>query len=260
MKEQAPETGDHFKAVIAAPSLKAVLRSISTIYDEATLVISPEGITTLVADPAWASMIDVVLDKSAFMEFAADHFKIRVDIDKLSQILMVTDNLDIVLLERSSDEKSLVISFGYFKYELQLLESLRRLQVKSMPTIPNTTSVSIPGREFVRMVAAAEAVSDQARVGVGVGVDGEFFMEAVGVGGIPERTNKMSIIIPMSGTEVKRSASLYSIEYLQALAEAVNYDEAVCLEIATDRPLLATFEACSGCKIRYMLAPRIESD
>ena len=261
MKEHIQNgTGDHtgFKAAISAPSLKAVLSVIASVDDEAILTVSPDGITILMADPARASMIDVVLDKSAFTEFVADHFDLEVDIDRLVRITEVADNLDTVLLERSSDEKNLIISFGYFRYELELLKGLRKLRVQYMPTISDTASVSIPGREFVRMVAAAEVISDHARIGVGV--DGEFFMEAVGVGGIPERTNKMSIIIPMSGTEVKRSASLYSIEYLQALAEAVNYDEAVCLEIATDRPLLATFEACSGCKIRYMLAPRIESD
>jgi len=261
MNEEPIQNETGFKAVIPAPSLKAVLRVIASVDDEAILKVTPAGISTLLPDVANASMLDMVLDKSAFTEFAADHcFDLEIDIDKLTDMLRIADDLDTVLLERSSDEKNLIISFGYFRYELELLRARLRKPKTSMPAILDTVSVSIPGREFVRMVAAIEAVSDHARIGVGV--DGEFFMEAVGVGGTPKRTNKVSMVmvIPAPGAEVKRRSSLYPIEYLQALAEAVNYDKAVILEIATDRPLLAAFEACAGCKVKYMLAPRIEGD
>ena len=255
MKEHI-QNGTGFKAAISAPSLKAVLRVIASVDDEAILAVDPGGISIQMVDVANASAVDMKLEMSAFTEFVADHcFGLEIDIDTLTRMVMVADNLDTVLLERSSDEKNLIISFGYFRYELGLLEGLRKRK-SPLPTIPDTASVSIPGREFVRMVAAAEVISDHARIGVCT--DGEFFMEAVGVAGVPKRTNKVSMIIPAQGERSR--VSLYSIEYLQALAEAVNYDRAIVLEIGADRPLLAVFEACGGCKVRYVLAPRIESD
>lgn len=255
MKEHI-QNGTGFKAAISAPSLKAVLRVIASVDDEAILAVDPGGISIQMIDPANTSAVDMKLEMSAFTEFVADHcFELEIDIDKLTRMVMVADNLDTVLLERSSDKKNLIISFGYFRYELELLKRLRKRK-SPLPTIPDTASVSIPGREFMRMVAAAEVISDHARIGVCT--DGEFFMEAVGVGGTPKRTNKVSMIIPAQGERSR--VSLYSIEYLQALAEAVNYDRAVVLEIGANRPLLAVFKACKGCQVKYVLAPRIESD
>lgn len=253
------KTNTKFRAAIPAPALKAVLRVIASVDDEAILAVDPGGISIQMVDPANASAVDMKLEMSAFTEFVADHcFELGIDIDNLTKMVMVTDNLDTVLLERSSDEKSLLISFRYFRYELELLKGLRKRK-SPLPMISDTASVHIPGREFVRMVAAAEVVSDHARVGVGMA--GKLFMEAVGEVGLPKRTNKalMTPFVFAYATKTMRS-SLYSIEYLQALAEAVNYDMDVVLEIAADLPLLATFEACNGCKVRYMLAPRIESD
>lgn len=252
------ETNTEFKAVLSAMSLKAVLKVIKSVDDEAVLKVTPDGISVLMNDCVNASMIDMTLNRSAFLGFKNINFyELEVDVDRLMKMLVVADDLDMVTLERSADEKNLIISFGYFRYELELLKGLRRLKVP-MPSIPDTVSVSMSGRKFVRMVAAVEAVSDHARIGVAV--DGEFFMEAVGVSGNPKRTNRVSMIIPAPGTETETRASLYALEYLQDLAEVVPYDGAVNLEIATDRPLLAVFKCCDGGRVKYMLAPRIESD
>jgi hypothetical protein len=242
------ETNTEFKAVIPAMSLKAVLKVIASVDDEAVLKVTPDGISVVMSDCVNASMIDMTLDKSAFLRFKNINFyELEIDVDRLMKMLVIADDLDMVTLERSADEKNMIISFGYFRYELELLTGLRRSKVP-MPSIPDTESVSI------------EAVSDEfARIGVGV--DGEFFMEAVGVEGLPKRTNKVSMVIPPGALGiVKRRTSLYSLGYLQGISEVVPYNGAVNLEIATDQPLLVTFKCCDGGRVKYMISPRIEMD
>ncbi len=252
-------TNTEFKAVIPAMSLKAVLKVIASVDTNAVLKVTPDGISVLMSDCVNASMIDMTLDKSAFLRFKNINFyELEIDVDRLRKMLVIADDLDMVTLERSADEKNLIISFGYFRYELELLTGLRMFKVP-MPSIPDTESVSMSGRKFVQMVAAVEAVSDEfARIGVGV--DGEFFMEAVGVEGLPKRTNKVSMVIPRALGIVKRRTSLYSLGYLQGISEVVPYNGAVNLEIATDQPLLVEFKCCDGGRVKYMISPRIEMD
>lgn len=255
MKE---ETNTEFKAVIPAPSLKAVLKVILSVNDEATFRVSPDGISIVVADVANASMVDVTLNRSAFAVLdVGGCCEVAIDVETLLNMVMVADDHDMVLLERSEDEKTLIISYGYFGYELELLKIIRGLA--AMPVIPDTVSVTMSGRKFVRMVAAVEAVgSNHARIGVAV--DGEIFMEAVMVSGIPKRTNRVSMVIPSPSTETKTRASLQVLAYLQGIAEVVPYHGTVGMKIGTDLPLRVEFQCCDGGRVKYMLAPRIESD
>lgn len=251
-----------FKAVIRASSLKAVLKVISTVDDEANLKISPDGISVLVADPANVSMIDIDLMRSAFLEFdATADLEIGIDVSAFSRILSVADDPEQVSLELSADEKSVIIEFGYV-YELELLKDVRKLSISSIPALSLPVAVDILGHKFAELVKAAEVVNDHAHIGVDVG--GVFFMDAKGDEQIKSVTlrsgHQMQETLSGSFAPSKKVVSIYSIDYLQGLAEAIPSAYSVMLRIGTDLPLLAEFMCCDGGRVKYMIAGRIDHD
>ena len=249
------ETNTEFKAVISAPSLKAVLKVIESVDDEAVLKVTPDGITTLVLDPARASMVDLALNGSAFAVYGAGCSEIGLDVAGLLKVLTVAEDHDMVSLDLSKDV--LIVSFGYFRYELPLLKDLKPPKTH-MPTLSWLATVKVSGDKFKRLVMAAEVVSDHAHIGVEA--NGSFFMKAESED--PEGWNcrRVSMDMAMSIPISKKVVSCYSLDYLHALAEVVPESGAVGMCIGNDLPLLVEFVCCDDGRVKYMLAPRIESD
>ena len=247
-----------FEAVIPAASLKAMLRVISTVDDEANLKITYEGISILLADPANAAMVDIDLMRSAFYEFnvGAD-LEIGIDVSTFRRILDVADDQAHVSLELSADEETLIIDFGC-RFELELLKDVRDRHVLfPKPSLP--VSVQIPGCRFAQLVKVAWIVSDHAYIGVNE--EGIFFMEAKG-----DRHSKSVVLrrgnrlLAAEAIAFKEVMSIYSVDYLQGIAEAIPHDCSAVLRIGHDLPLLVEFMCCDGGRVKYIIAPRIENN
>jgi len=248
-----------FKAVMPAASLKAVLRVISTIDDEAVLKVTSGGITTLMTDPANASMAEVVLDHTAFgkLEVWGSLHQIAVDVTKLTEILKVAEDFDMVMLY--SCDANLVIEFGYFRYELEPPKVVRGPRARFPIISGDTAIISVSMLTFVRLVAAVKPVGDC--VCIGIDLDGWLFVSAKG-----EDKSRISMraAIPRRSFGVRPSVEMvsgYSLDYLQSLIEAVLAGEwSIDLHIGTDLPLIAEFVCCDGGRVKYIIAPRIDSD
>ncbi len=105
------------------------------------------------------------------------------------------------------------------------------------------------------MIKAAEMVSDHMSMGVH---DGVFFMEATGDTDHVRLDLIGSDLISIKPAEVR---SLYSLDYLTDISKGVGSAGEIVIDLGRDLPVVIKFEPTSGdCKIKYVLAPRIESD
>jgi proliferating cell nuclear antigen len=217
--------------------------------------IAPAGISITTVDPANTAMVCIELMTIAFVNYDATECEIGIDVEAFKKIIDVADDSDLITLETSMDMKELVVEFGPFLYVMALLTNVRN---PGHPSFSRawTTSVCIPGHRFKQMVKAVEVVNDYASIGVED--NGEFFMDAVD----GDHVKQVSAVLRNMCTKTpqKKTQSLYSLDYLQGLAEAVPAEGTVVLHIGDDVPLLAEFVCCDGGKVRYVLAPRIESD
>ena len=244
-----------FEATIHVASLRAVLDVIASVNDEAVLKISPEGMSIAVTDPANAAMTCIDLETIAFVHYDATECEIGIDVEAFRKIIDIANDSDLITLEQSADAETMLIEFGPFAYVMALLTNVRNPGRSSFPRVW-TASVSIQGHWFKQMVKAAEVVNDHASIGVDG--TGEFFMDADEGDHVKEVSAVLRYVC--TKTPQKKTQSLYSLDYLQGIAEAVPADGAVVLHIGDDVPLLAEFVCCDGGKVRYVLAPRIESD
>ena len=249
------EENDMFKAIISAEILQDAIKAMSAVVDEARFEIAPDGISARAVDPANAAMVSLELSRDAFMLLEGTEGEIGIDLGRFVEILGMADKSSEIELELDPDTHKLNISMGGFSYTLSLLDPSTMRKAPVVPALDLPAEVTVSGGVFKRMIKAAEMVSDHMSVGVH---DGVFFMEAVGDTDHVRLDLTGSDLISITPAEVR---SLYSLDYLSDISKGVGGAGEITIHLGRDLPTIIQFELAGGeCKVKYVLAPRIESD
>ena len=244
-----------FKAIISAEILQDAIKAMSAIVDEARFEITPEGLSARAVDPANAAMVSLELSKDAFILFEGTEGEIGIDLSRFVEILGMAERSGEIELELDPDTHKLDISMSGFSYTLALLDPSTLRKAPSVPALDLPAEIAVSGSVFKRMIKAAEMVSDHMSMGVH---DGVFFMEATGDSDHVRLDLTGSELISIKPAEVK---SLYSLDYLTDISKGVGSAGEVVINLGRDLPAVMLFEPAGGdCKVKYVLAPRIESD
>ena len=244
-----------FKAAINAELLKDAIASLAVIVDEVRFRIKPEGISVKAVDPANVAMVIFELGSSAFDEYSADECEIGIDLNKITDLLGITDKGDTVRMELEEGNHKLLIDVGGLSYTLSLLDPSTIRAEPRVPQLELPAKVVLNGTDLRRAVKAAEKISNH----ILMGVSGDtFFMEAKGdTDQVRLEMNRDQLIDLKSG----EASSLFSLDYLTDIAKATNKVNEVSLSIGRDFPVIIDFEIANGAgRISYLLAPRIEKD
>jgi len=249
-----------FEAKINNRILKVSLEAITAVVDEGKLRITEEGLKLRATDPANVAMISFVIQRDAFDDFRFSvesegdtEIEICIDFRKLVNILGIGAREDVVLkLDEHAQE--LYTRMGSLDYTLSLLapSSLRKEPKVSELEFPAKVIIETEG--FRRIIRAAERIGET----IVIGVDGEeFYMEAKG------EMDKLRLglgkeqLIELTPETV---SSLYSLEYLSSMSKGMSHTENITLNMGNDHPLQIDFTLAEcKVKVRYLLAPRIES-
>src|SRR4030067_467010 len=98
-----------FKALIGAEKLKDSIESISTLVDEARFRITPEGLSVKPVAPANVAMVSFELSKDAFDSFEATEGELGIDLTKLTGVMEMADEHDIIELELDEASHKLIV-------------------------------------------------------------------------------------------------------------------------------------------------------
>ncbi|NIA11429.1 MAG: DNA polymerase sliding clamp [Nitrospiraceae bacterium] len=241
-----------FKAIISAEILQDAIKAMSAVVDEARFEIMPDGISARAVDPANAAMVSLELSRDAFVLLEGTEGEIGIDLGRFVEILGMADRNSEIELELDPDTHKLNISMGGFSYTLALLDSSTMRKAPVVPALDLPAEITVSGSVFKRMIKAAEMVSDHMSVGVH---DGVFFMEAVGDTDHVRLDLTGSDLISITPAEVR---SLYSLDYLSDISKGVGGAGEIVINLGRT---VIQFEFAGGeCKVKYVLAPRIESD
>jgi proliferating cell nuclear antigen len=129
----------------------------------------------------------------------------------------------------------------------------------SDPKVPNLslpTQMSIAAEELQRGIRAAESVSDH--IALNATSDGfEMFSEG-DTDTVSLKLDKDSLISLTSEEDVR---SLFPLDYFSNMIRAIPGSTVVEIHLGNDYPVKMEFDVADGKgKVRYLLAPRIESD
>lgn len=259
-------------------TLRDALKPVRAIADECRLSISPEGISTKTAGPANVVMIDLNLPKEVFHEgeYTVDE-TLQVGLDIVTYLSLfegAEDNesaeLSIELYEEKGVQKHRLIlkMAGIFEQTLTLMnpdEVRKEVKITEL-TLRAEVEVS---KEFLKrcfdMAARAsdyiklQACTQPHELVPELPARPTFIMEADD----GERKFKAELTtgveITAESPEV-RLKSMFSLDYLCGIVEAIGNGEIITMHLDNDYPLQLDFKVLDHGRASYLIAPRVESE
>jgi proliferating cell nuclear antigen len=241
-----------------AKILRDTLTAISTLIDEATFHIDPEGIKLRAMDPSRVAMVDFAMRKSAFDEYvSSEEAKICLNLSELLK-----------LLKRAGRDEAVELFLDEETGRFMVKVSGRYVRTFSMPTLEVSEEEGpTPRIEFNAKVTLTtdglrQALEDVALVSdyVRVETDGEDVrMNAKGdiMGANIELRKGSDALLSVEAKEPSRAT--FSLSYLSEIVKAAAAtSDIVTLEFSTDMPIRLDFKERYDGKLVYYLAPRIE--
>lgn len=244
-----------FEGKAKADVLKEVVDVVSTLVDEAKFNLGKDAITVKAVDPAHVAMVDLTLDRSAFEAYKADEGELGIDMDKMKEILRLAKGGETISLGHDENKNRLVVTVGNTTRRMALVDTAGM----SDPKVP---SLNLPAKLVVRTdelrqaIRASESISDH----IALKVSPEGF-EIVSEGD----TDSVSHVVPkdlLEELQVKEPVrSLFPLDYFSNMVKAISSAQTVTLYLGSDYPVKMEFKIAGGKgEVRYLLAPRIESD
>jgi proliferating cell nuclear antigen len=248
-----------FKAKISdAKLLRDMITAISTLVDEATFNITPEGIKLRAMDPSRVAMIDFEMPKTTFDEYTADTpIKMCINITELLKLLRRTSKDESVELEL--DEKTGRLNVGIKgKYDRTFNMPTLEATEEEVPTPKITFNVRAKATTegLNEAIQDVQLVSDHVRIEMDTE---KMTMRATGdlMGATVELKKGSDTLLDLEAKEPSKAT--FSLSYLSEIIKtAAATSDVATLEFSTDMPIRIDFQQPKEGKLTFYLAPRIE--
>lgn len=241
-----------------AKLLRDMITAISTLVDEATFNLSPDGIKLRAMDPSRVAMIDFEWPKTVFDEYACDQpMKMCINIGEMLKLLRRTGKDESIELEL--DEKTNRLNVGIKgKYDRTFNMPTLEAQDEEVPT----PKISFNVRAKVTTEGLHQAIEDVLLVSdhVKIEVDPEkLMMRAAGdlMGATIELKKGSDALLDLEAKEPSKAT--FSLSYLSEIIKtASGSSDIATLEFSNDMPIRIDFQQPKEGKLTFYLAPRIE--
>jgi len=241
-----------------AKLLKDMITAISTLIDEATFNLSPEGMKLRAMDPSRVAMVDFEWPKTVFDEYiCSEPTKLSINVRELLKLLKRAGRAETV--ELTLDEKTgrlrVTIRGKYVRtFNMPTLEATE--EEVPTPKVTFNARAKITAEGLRQALEDASLVSDHVRIEMD---QEKLVMNAAGdlMGATIELKKGSDSVLDL---EVKEpSKATFSLSYLsEIIGAAVAISDIATLEFSTDMPLRLDFQQLKDGKLTFYLAPRIE--
>jgi len=241
-----------------AKLLRDMITAISTLVDEATFNLNPEGLKLRAMDPSRVAMIDFEWPKTIFDEYTCDQpTKMCINVGEMLKLLRRTSKDESV--ELMLDEKTNRLNVGIKgKYERTFNMPTLEAAEEEVPTPKITFNV----RAKVTTEGLHQAIEDVLLVSdhVKIEVDSEkLTMRAAGdlMGATIELKKGSDALLDLEAKEPTKAT--FSLSYLSEIIKtAAGASDIATLEFSSDMPIRIDFQQPKEGKLTFYLAPRIE--
>ena len=259
----------NFEASIELNKLHDALEALGALVDEAKFVISTDGITSHMVDPANVADVRVNIKKEAFMSWNYEGAPVEfalIDIgglvDTLTRVREIRDEeegeyafdegMKLIIDEAAN---TLFLSRGSFTYRKHMADPAGIRRPPNIPNIDLPFLVRVRGTQLRNALHLIERESDYANFDVKGGKlsisSGKEKEDAS-----PQTAYTIQPLNLVSGEVHDR----YSMDYLSDLKKPIGKAHVVSLHMANEFPIKITYSLYSeSIEIEYMLAPRTES-
>ncbi|HEV8596034.1 MAG TPA: proliferating cell nuclear antigen (pcna) [Thermoplasmata archaeon] len=244
-----------FDAKVKASVLKEVVDVVSTLVDEAKFNAGKDGLVVKAVDPAHVAMVDLTLDRAAFEAYKADDVELGLDLDKMKEVLKLSRSDETLAITHEEDKNRLVVHVGNITRRMSLVDTAGM----SDPKVPNLNlpaKVKVRTEELRQGIRASESVSDHIAL---IATPDGFEIMSEG------DTDSANLRLPKDMLDElvckEKVRSLFPLDYFSNMIKAIGTAQTVTMHMGSDYPVKMEFDIAGGKgQVRYLLAPRIESE
>jgi proliferating cell nuclear antigen len=244
--------------VANAKLLRDMITAISTLIDEATFKLSPDGISLRAMDPSHVAMVNFKWPKAVFDEYTcSEPEKLCINISELLKLIRRAGNTESaeLFVDEKTNRLQLRIEGRYIRtFNLPTLEPME--EEVPVPKVTFNTKVEITTNGLRQALEDASLVSDHVRIRIG---NESMTMQATGdlMGADIELKKGDEAILSLESSE--ESNATYSLSYLSEIVKAASaLSEIVGVEFSTDMPIRLDFKQQEKGELVFYLAPRID--
>ena len=241
-----------------AKTLRDMITAISTLVDEASFDLSPDGIKLRAMDPSRVAMVDFEWPKTVFDEYTcSEAMKMCINISELLKLLRRSgkdESVELALDEKTGRLK-ITIKGNYTRtFNMPTLEAME--EEVPTPKVTFNVKAEVTTEGLRKALEDALLVSDHVRIEA----DNEkLIMDAAGdlMGANIELKKGGAALLNLETKEPSKAT--FSLSYLSEIVKAASAtSEIVTVEFSTDMPIRLDFKQPQEGRLSYFLAPRIE--
>lgn len=241
-----------------AKLLRDMITVISTLVDEATFNINPEGIKLRAMDPSRVAMIDFEWPKTIFDEYRCDApSKMCINVSEMLKLLRRAakeESVELALDEKTGRLKIAIKGTYDRNFNMPTLEAAE--EEVPTPKITFNVRAKTTTHGLHQAIEDVQLVSDHVRIEI----DNErMTLRATGdlMGAIVELKKGSETLLDLETKE--SSKATFSLSYLSDIIKnASATSDIATLEFSSDMPVKIDFQQPKEGKLTFYLAPRIE--
>ncbi len=241
-----------------AKFLRDMITVISTLVDEATFNINPEGIKLRAMDPSRVAMIDFEWPKTIFDEYRCDApSKMCINVSEMLKLLRRAakeESVELALDEKTGRLKIAIKGTYDRNFNMPTLEAAE--EEVPTPKITFNVRAKTTTHGLHQAIEDVQLVSDHVRIEI----DNEkMTLRATGdlMGAVVELKKGSETLLDLETKE--SSKATFSLSYLSDIIKnASATSDIATLEFSSDMPVKIDFQQPKEGKLTFYLAPRIE--
>ena len=252
-EETAPS---RFRLMAKKGIIEDLLKPVAALSEEAKMEVNADGIDIRVVDAANVCMVSISLKKEGADEYSSDAGTIGLPVKEILRLINNVGKTDDLSLEYLPEMNRIRMTSGRLQYGLGVISLNIIKKAPKVPMIDVPVKMIMDGKEFRRVVASAEKISDYIQFsGDGLGVTIESISDTTDMSSRIQKED----MIEFYTTSEKIESSSFSLDYMGNISKVMADKGNVEMWIGTDYPcrVEATFADGNG-TIKYLLAPRVE--
>lgn len=236
-----------------AEVLNQMFRPVYAISSSCVVVFDNEGVRIPGADPTYLSIVDIEVPSKVFDSYSGEGIKLGLDLNRLMEILEMTDGESHSRLSLDEDNQLLNLQVENKEFVLGLVNLDAVPKQTDIPEIRYPVNFEIPQTTLADTIRTASVFSEKVTFEV---EDGEKSIIARAEGDIDWTRVNLSKDPDVSVSRTADVTCSFSIDSLKNIVSVIPESTDILIELAHDRPIILNYSMIeSASTVEFTFAP-----
>jgi len=235
-----------------------IISSLAALIEEASFIATSEGLSLRALDPSRVAMVDLFVPREAFEEYELEGEKVTIGVNfnELEKVVKRGKADERIVFEiREGRLRITILGKAERRFSLPLLDIVS--EELPTPKVTFTVNAKLLSDTLKEALSDAQLVSDYIRFEA---EENNLWLKAQSDRGEVETRLSLEDGSLLEYDITEKAVASYSLEYLSDIVKkADRVSDIAGLAFSSNKPIELTFEFTGGGRLRYYLAPSLET-